>query len=354
MRKDATTATALRTQKSYADIVRRVAPRAGKLIASTRRCLFLLLLQGVFAGVAWPQQDGPVEPRQEDRYTIRVNVGMAILHATVRDRKGHFASGLGEEHFQVYEDGVLQQIQSVEQEDIPVTVGLVVDNSGSMRPKRPEVVAAALEFVRFSNPEDEMFVINFNENVSFGLSAETPFTDEASRLHVALSRMRTGGMTALYDAIAAGLEHVDAGNWDKKVLIVVSDGADNASKLDLAQITAMAEKSEAILYTIGLFMPDDPDRNPGALRQLARATGGEAFLPQSATGVLPIFERIAHDIRNQYRIVYAPTNETQDGTYRTVEVRAVRPGGGRLFVRTRTGYHAPFRTETPTGDARRP
>ncbi len=353
MTEDATTAIAPKTGTT-SNPVRRIELRAGKRFASTCRWLLLLLIPGLFTGAAPSQEVGPLQPRQEDRYTIRVNVGLAVLHATVRDRKGLFASGLGEEHFQVYEDGVLQQIQSVEQEDIPVTVGLVVDNSGSMRPKRPEVVAAALTFVRFSHPEDEMFVINFNEHVSFGLPEGIPFTDEPTQLRVALSHMKSGGMTSLYDAIAAGIEHVNAGNRDKKVLIVVSDGADNASKLDLAQITAMAEKSEAIIYTMGLFEPDDPDRNPRALRQLARATGGEAFLPKSAAGVLPIFERIAHEIRNQYRIVYAPKNDTADGTYRTVDVRAVRPGSGRLIVRTRTGYHATLKLQAPPGEEIRP
>lgn len=336
------------------NLVRRDELRAVKHCAPTNRGLLLLLLPIVLTGMAWPQEEGLLEPRQEDRFTIRVNVGLVVLHATVRDRKGVFVSGLGEENFQVYEDGVLQQIQSVKHEDIPVTVGLVVDHSGSMRTKRPEVVAAALAFVRFSNPEDEMFVINFNETVSFGLPDDTPFTDEAARLRVALSRMETGGMTALYDAIAAGLEHLNAGNRDKKVLIVISDGADNASKLELAQIKRMAENSDAIIYTIGLFEQDDPDRNPRVLRQLANATGGEAFLPRSVKSVLPIFERIAHDIRNQYTIAYVPTNETQDGTYRTVHVQAERPGGGRLFVRTRTGYHASLKPQPSTAGAIHP
>ena len=155
----------------------------------------------------------------------------------------------------------------------------MVDNSGTMRPKRPEVIAAALAFARSSNPEDQMFVVHFNENVSFGLPDNMPFTDKVDQLELALSRIAADGMTALYDAVAAALDHLKQGNRDKKVLIVISDGGDNASKQKLDQIMAMAGQSDAIIYTIGIFDANDPDRNPRALKQLAKATGGEAFLP---------------------------------------------------------------------------
>jgi VWFA-related protein len=321
-------------------LVHREGLRTGKHGAIANRCLVSLFLLIVPPGIARSQECGPLPPRQKAPYTIRVNVGLVVLHATVRNRRGILVSGLGEENFQVYEDGVLQQIDSFRHEDIPVTVGLIVDNSGSMRPKRVEVVAAALAFARSSNPEDQMFVVDFNENVAFGLPDGTPFTDDAAQLQLALSRTQPDGMTALYDAVAAGIEHLKAGDRGKKVLIVISDGADNASKHDLAEIMAMAVQSDAILYTIGLFLPEDPDHNPRVLKQLAKATGGEAFLPRSVKDVIPICERIAHDIRNQYTIAYVPTNGKQDGAYRTVAVKARRPGGGRLFVQTRSGYYA--------------
>jgi VWFA-related protein len=263
----------------------------------------------------------------------------------VQNRKGILVSGLGKDNFQVYEDGVLQQIEYYSHEDIPVTVGLVVDNSGSMRPKRPEVIAAALAFARSSNPQDQMFVVVFNENVSLGLPDDTPFTDQVAQLQAALSRIAADGMTALYDAVAAALEHLKKGNRDKKVLIVVSDGGDNASKHNLAQIMAMAGHPDAIIYTIDISVPEDPDRNPHALKQLAKDTGGEAFLPESVRDVLPICERIAHDIRNQYTIAYSPTNRKQDGAYRVIQVKARAPGRGRVFVRTRAGYYAPSKPE---------
>jgi VWFA-related protein len=190
-----------------------------------------------------------------------------------------------------------------------------------------------------------MFVVNFNELVSLGLPADTPFTDQAAQLEVALSRIAADGETALYDAVAAALEHLKKGNQDKKVLIVISDGGDNASKHNLAQIMAMAGHPDAIIYTIGLFIAEDPDRNPGVLKRLAKDTGGEAFLPESVGEVLPICQRIARDIRNQYTIAYAPANRKQDGTYRVIQVKANAPGHGRLVVRTRAGYYAPSKPQ---------
>ena len=190
-----------------------------------------------------------------------------------------------------------------------------------------------------------MFVVNFNEHVSLGLPANVPFTDQTAQLQDALSRFNPNGETALYDALAVALEHLKKGNRDKKVLIVVSDGGDNASKHNLAQIMAMAGQSDAIIYTIGIYTEEDPDQNPNALRQLSKATGGEAFFPQSVPEVVPLCERIAHDIRNQYTIAYAPANRTQDGAYRVIQVKAMASGYGRLSVRTRAGYYAPSKPQ---------
>jgi Ca-activated chloride channel family protein len=323
--------------------------RTRKDCAFANRSLVALFVLIVLPSLARPQESSPSQSRPGGEYTIRVNADSVVLHATVQNRKGILVSGLGKDNFQVYEDGVLQQIDYFSHEDIPVTVGLVVDNSGSMMPKRPEVIAAALAFARSSNPQDQMFVVVFNENVSFGLPDNTPFTDQVAQLQVALSRIAPNGMTALYDAVAAALEHLQKGNRDKKVLIVVSDGGDNASKHTLAQIMAMAGHPDAIIYTIGLFVAEDPDRNLGALKQLAKDTGGEAFFPESVSDLLPICERIARDIRNQYTIAYAPTNRKQDGTYRVIQVKAGAPGRGRVFVRTRAGYSAPLNPETIAG-----
>lgn len=319
------------------------------------RCLMPLLLLIVLPSIAWTQQSPPAQSRSVDQYTIRVDVADVVLHPAVETGEGTPVSGLGKDNFQVYENGVLQPIKYFSHEDIPVTVGLVVDNSGSIRPKRPDIIAAALAFARSSNPQDQMFVINFNEHVSFGLPPETMFTDKPEQLEAALSRTPAQGLTALYDTIAAGLEQLKKGNRDKRVLIVITDGGDNVSKLKLPQIMAMAGQSDAIIYTMGIFDEEDADQNPHVLKQLAKATGGEAFLPKTLEEVLPICEHIARDIRNQYTIAYTPTNETQDGKYRKIEVKARTQGHGRLVVRTRAGYYAsPKPQPSPANQSARP
>jgi Ca-activated chloride channel homolog len=318
-------------------------PRGRTWKARASTCHFLV---GLVFLLALPRGAGPQDVstsafRTVDPYKISVSVSSVVLHATVEDRKGAPVSGLGKDDFQVYEDGARQQIEYYSHEDIPVTVGLVLDNSGSMGPKRNEVIAAALMFARSSNPQDQMFVVNFNEHVTFGLPPETPFTDKPAQLQAALSKFKTSGETALYDALAVAIEHLKMGNRDKKVLIVVSDGGDNASKYKLSQILAIAEKSDAIIYTIGIYTDEDPDKKPDALRRLSRATGGSAQFPSALADVIPLCERIAHDIREQYTLAYAPLNRSQDGGYRVIQVKAKAPGHGGLSVRTRAGYYAP-------------
>ncbi len=283
------------------------------------------------------------QSHSQNQDPIRINVELVVLHATVLNNERLPVAGLEKANFQIYENGVLQEIESFSHEDIPVTVGLVIDNSGSMRPRRTEVIAAALAFARASNPKDQHFLVNFNEYVTFGLPAGMPFTGDLAQLEVALATVTANGKTALYDALAAALEHLKKGKQDKQVLIVVSDGADNASQHNAAQIIALAKKSEAIIYTIGIFEPDDPDRNPGSLKQFAKATGGEAFLPQSVKDTTAICERIARDIRSQYTLTYEPTSLKYDGNYRTIQVKAKTPGGEHLYVRTRVGYYAPLK-----------
>jgi Ca-activated chloride channel family protein len=301
----------------------------------------LIALPIALSGWARAQEPAAAPTRPGGEYAIKVDVDVVVLRATTQDHKNILVSGLNKDDFRVYEDGVLQTIKYFSHDDIPVTVGLVVDNSGSMTPKRHDVIAAAMAFARSSNPQDQMFVVNFNEKVSFGLPSNTAFTDQPAQLQVALSRVATEGETALYDAVAVALEHLKMGNRDKKVLIIVSDGGDNASQHKLAEITALVAKSNAIIYTIGIFDDEDPDRNPGVLKRLAKETGGEAFLPASLKDVEPICERIARDIRNQYTIAYNPTNKKRDGTYRVLQVKASDPDHRSLTVRTRTGYFAP-------------
>ena len=298
-----------------------------------------VLLLIVLVGYAGYQAPLAGQDRDSGSFRISVDVALVVLPATVTDRQGGFISNLGEQDFEVFENGVPQHIRLFRNEDIPVTVGLVVDQSTSMRPKLAEVSTAARTFVRFSNPDDEMFVVNFNEKASLGLPGSIRFTNNTVYLQNAIAIKPAGGQTALYDAIAKALEELQAGSRDKKVLIVVSDGGDNASAHSLAQVMKLAGQSSAVIYTIGVFDEDDEDRNPGVLKRLAHATGGEAFLPKQLSEVAPICERIARDIRHQYTIGYVPTNLTRNGAFRAVRVIA-RAKGHELSVRTRTGYIA--------------
>lgn len=327
--------------------------------------LFLLLPLIALPGVAVPRAPVPAAAPQNQSapqsselapYAIRSNVNLVVLRATVRDHKGAPVSGLTQESFQVYEDKVLQPIESFSHDDIPVTIGLVIDSSGSMRPKRAEVIDAAMAFARSSNADDQMFVVNFNEHVSMGLPANMPFTNNAAQLESALSRHATTGMTALYDAVAVALDHLQKGKWDKKVLIIVSDGGDNASKRSLAQIMSMVNLSNAVIYTLGVYDVSDEDQNPRVLRRLSQASGGEAFFPNTLEEILPICEQIAHDIRSQYTITFEPTNKKEDGAYRAIEVKARESSSGRrLTVITRAGYTAPLNHASPeSGQDRRP
>ena len=299
---------------------------------------FLVFVMILFGSHAGSQASTPPNDQDTQAYRLSVDLNLVVLHATVRDRSARFVSNLREQDFEVYEDGVRQSLRLFLHEDVPVTVGLVVDHSGSMQSKLVEVTAAARSFAQFSNPQDQMFVVNFNETVALGLPAAIPFTNNPAQLQGAIWRAPALGETALYDAVVKGLQQLQEGNRDRKVLLVISDGGDNASTHSLAQVASRAAQSSAMIYTIGLFEAGNPDRNPGVLHQLARATGGEAFFPDQIGEVTAICEGIARDIRNQYTLGYVSTNGAQNTAYRAIRVVARAAGRGRLFVRTRYGY----------------
>jgi VWFA-related protein len=297
-----------------------------------------MLLLISLAGSAEPQISAASQGQDPGPYRISVNVDLVVLHPIVRDRKGRFVSDLREQDFAVYENGVQQSIRLFKHEDIPVTVGLVIDHSGSMRQKLPDVIAAARTFVQTSNPEDRMFVVNFNEKVTLGLPDAMSFTNRSEELERAISSTPATGMTALYDAVVKALERLQEGSRDKRVLIVISDGGDNASRHSLEQTLQMAEQSSVLVYAIGIFDEGDEDRNPTVLNRLALATGGEAYFPTQYNAVVAVCERIARDIRNQYTIGYVSSNAAQPGVYRAIQVVAGGTAAGKLSVRARTGY----------------
>jgi VWFA-related protein len=301
---------------------------------------WLALILPILIASAAPQDRPYIDGQALEPYRLSVNVDLVELHATVRDRKGRFVSSLPQQDFAVYEDGVRQNIQLFRHEDIPVTVGLVVDHSGSMRQKLADVVAAARTFVQSSRADDEMFVVNFNEHVTVGLPTAIRFTSGAEELARAILRAPVAGQTALYDALVQANERLQTGSRDKKALIVISDGGDNASSHTLNDVIKIAERSSALVYCIGIFGDEDSDRNPGVLRRLARATGGEAIFPEQLGTVVEACERIASDIRHQYTLGYISGNMARSGAFRSIRVAARAPGKGRLAVRTRSGYIA--------------
>ena len=289
-----------------------------------------LLLAGL-SGQA--QLQPPSQP-----FAITVNVDLVVMHATVEDKNGRLISDLQGENFTIHEDGVKQSIRLFRYEDTPVTAGLVVDHSGSMRGKLGQVVIAARAFVKSSSPEDEMFVVNFNDKVQLGLPAEMRFSNRPEELAGAIANTATEGQTALYDALVAGLLHVQSGHREKRVLVVISDGTDNASVHTLAQTLRLAIQSNAVVYTIGIFDEADPDRNPAVLRRLAKATGGQAFFPQKKDELVAIGEQIAREIRHQYTLGYFSSGTAPAGTYRSLRVASAAGRYSKLSVRTRAGY----------------
>lgn len=264
---------------------------------------------------------------------------LVVLAASVTDSDGGFVDGLPAERFTVFDDGRIQRLTLFSNEDTPVSVGLVVDSSSSMRPKMGFVVAAAVAFAKSSNPHDELFALAFNDRVHETLAGHRfLLASDITSLERAVSSLRPEGRTSLYDAIMAGLDRLDEGSQARKVLIVLSDGGDNASRASLDRVLERARRSDAAIYTIGLFDRGDPDANPAVLKELARTTGGEHLLPASAGPLLKACERIARDIRSGYTLAFEPSRN--DGAYHRIEVKVDRTDR-RLNVRTRQGYVAP-------------
>jgi VWFA-related protein len=294
--------------------------------------IFLLL----FSSYSLGQDSTPTS-----EFRISTDVELVLLDVSVKDPKGGYVSGLTKADFQIRENGAPQKITEFASTDMPVTVGLVFDDSGSMRSKRPDVITAGLVFVSASNPQDQIFVINFNDKVRPGLPEAVPFSDNINLLRTALSRDPAQGQTALYDAVAFALRHLESGRRDKKTLIIVSDGGDNVSSHSLKELMQLVQESRATIYTVGIFEPDDPDRNPQVLERIARVSGGESFVPDQLDKVVPICKQIAKDIRNRYTIGYIPDHGNNKTALRKIHVVAMVADRGKLVVRTRTSYLMP-------------
>ena len=312
----------------------------------------LILCTPLLAAGSGPATAGTSSPQKKgDQYKINVNVNLVVLHATVVDKKGRMVDNLTKNDFRVLEDGVPQKLSVFSHADIPVTMGIDIDDSGSMRDKRAAVNEAALTFVKTSNPDDQVFVVNFNDE--YYLDTPGNFANNMGELKAALAKIDSRGGTALYDAVSASLDHLKLGNRDKKAILVISDGEDNASRYSFPDLLRQAQQSNAVIYCIGLLGEEHPGglfkihgrgdkRDAKVLKQLAEATGGKAYFPKTLDQVEPICVAIARDIRNQYTFGYYPTNAKKDGTFRRIQIELTNHHDSKHYtVRTRPGYYAP-------------
>jgi VWFA-related protein len=294
----------------------------------------------------WPQQNLVTDAnRDSGNLIISTDVELVILDVCVKDVRGGYVSGLAAENFRVFEDKKPQQIKYFSRTEIPVTIGLVIDNSGSMRLKRPGVITATLALVGASNPRDEIFVVNFNDRVNSGLPSNVLFSDDIQTLRQALWFGKSEGRTKLYDAVGYSLQYLDKGRMDKKTLVVVSDGGDNASLLSRKEIMQNVEESRATIYAIDIFDESDPDSNSDVLKKLAQVSGGEYFQLRENPEIVTACKKIAQDIRNRYTISYIPSHTSSARSAHLVKVTASAPSGAKLIVRTRSRYMTPERRQ---------
>jgi len=280
--------------------------------------------------------------REKGGFTFRRDVDEVVLNASVLDDNGRIVNDLKQDDFHVFEDGVQQTIAAFQHQDIPVSIGMLIDNSGSMRDKRLAVNTAALDLVKASNPQDEAFIVNFSDEAFI----DQDFTSDLGKLRDGLAHIDSKGGTALYDAVVASADQLAKGaKRPKQVLLIVTDGEDNASSLNLEQtIRRVQDLQGPVIYSIGLLFGDsgggrEAHRAKRALQLLASETGGISYFPKSVDSVDQICAEVAHDIRNQYTIGYHSTKPASQGGYRIVKVQAAAPGHSKLTVRTRSGYY---------------
>jgi VWFA-related protein len=305
-----------------------------------------MLALPVWVAAAWGQPQPP--PAGGDAgFVFHTETRVVVCHTTVSDKTGRLITDLPKEAFTVYENGVQQEIKLFQREDVPVSMGLIIDNSGSMLLKRSKVEAADLALVEDSNPGDEVFVVNFADQAFLDLPHDKDFTNDIGEMKEALKRTDSRGQTAMRDAMQMSLNHLkEKARRDKKVLVLVTDGEDNVSTVKMEDLVKNAQQSDDVIYCVGLLGDEEPlnaARAKRALEELATATGGEAFFPGDASKVESIAHQVARDIRSQYTIEYTPSNAALDGTYRQIKITVNAPA--KAVVRTRSGYYAtPGRT----------
>jgi len=274
----------------------------------------------------------------ESEFTLHTASQLVVLNVGVQDVHGTEIRGLKAADFKVYEDGHPQAVKQFAAEDRPITVGIVLDASGSMRTKQAEVVTAALAFVQSSNPDDEVFVVTFNDHASLGLPSNISFSRSTKELRTALLGRKPEGKTALYDALVLAAQHLGKGKWENKALLLISDGGDNNSAHTSTDAIRAVQKSWATVYSIALFDPDELEHNLGALHHLSKMSGGETFAPMELAEIRSVCLRIAEDLRASYTVAYTPPNPEEHTALRKIKVVVTSPDRGKVMVRTRASY----------------
>jgi len=297
-------------------------------------------LSTVASCLVWAQ--APAPPPTPEEPTFSVGTRLVVLPVSVMNKDGKLVTDLPQKSFKVFENGVEQPIKIFRREDVPISLGIIIDNSGSMREKRQKVETASLDLVRASNPQDEVFIVNFNDDPFL----DVEITSDIKKMEEGIARIDSRGGTAMRDAIRMSIDHLkEKAKKDKKVLVVVTDGNDNSSLISLENLVKSAQDSGVLIYSVGLLSEEErreAKRCRRALEELSSVTGGESYFPKDAAEVDRVAHQVAHDIRNQYTLAYTPVNIALDGSFRQIKVTANGPN--RPTVRTRSGYYA-----TPDG-----
>jgi Ca-activated chloride channel homolog len=290
----------------------------------------------------------PVVAVQNTQEVFKSESDLVVLHVNVFNGRSDAVPELPQSAFSVFEDEQPQDITFFSGADVPVAVGLILDNSSSMIARQGMLIAGGTAFARSSRDNDELFTVHFNEHIQFGLPGGMPFTDRGTLLQAALARYRPGGRTALYDAVIAGLDRLESATNQKRVLVVLSDGEDNASAYSKDVMLDRARGSNTMVYTVSNAnrYGDLGGGDAGLLRRLASVTGGVAYFPDTDREVVESLDHIAANIRRGYLIGYVPANTAHDGTYRRVKVLVRAPGKKDLRVRSRDGYRAHSHADT--------
>ena len=293
----------------------------------------------LFSWIASPQAGKPpANPSSGDDVTFRADTRLVVLPISVADKNGKLVTDLKQSYFKVFENSIEQPIKIFKREDVPVSLGIIIDNSGSMKEKRRKVEIASLDLVKASNPQDEVFIVNFNDEPWL----DVPMTSDIKAMQEGIARIDSRGGTAMRDAISGGIDYLKKqAKRQKKVLLVITDGNDNASTINLERLVSRSQQNEILIFSIGLL--NEEERHEAriakrALDILARETGGQAFYPKGVADVDQIALQVAHQIRNQYTLAYSPTSPQMDGSFRQIKVTVNGPG--HPLVRTRTGYYA--------------